>query len=83
MGNRVDDRGVDGRLTTITPDLDGEDAQEEDQQKDADVGGPVAKIEQRAPDATAPVRVGSSGLVERGNEYVSHVIGRRHALGYL
>ena len=53
VGDRVDDHGVGVRLAAVAVHLHGEDDEEQDQERDVDVGGPVAEIEQCAPDATA------------------------------
>ena len=53
VGDRLDDHGVGVRLAAVAVDLHGEDDEEQEQERDVDVGGPVAEIEQGAPDATA------------------------------
>ena len=45
--------GIGVRLAAVAVDIHGEDDEEQEQEGDVDVGGPVAEIEQGAPDATA------------------------------
>src|SRR5262249_55500632 len=65
VGDRLDDLGVDARLLSVAPGVDGENAQEKDQERDVTVGGPVVEIEERAPDATARGAAELPGILGR------------------